>query len=72
MKQPTPEYALLSIGELEKLVCLTRSGIYARIRANGFPRPLQIGPRCVRWREDEVRAWLDNLPRTMPRNRQAS
>nr|WP_295738896.1 AlpA family phage regulatory protein [uncultured Acidocella sp.] len=62
-----PASALLHIEEVEKIVCLSRSAIYARMQADGFPRPLKIGPRCVRWREAEVLAWIDNLPRTEAR-----
>lgn len=29
----------------------------------GFPRPVQLSPRCVRWRLDELQEWIRALPR---------
>lgn len=45
--------------EVEKLVALSRSAIYALIQNNQFPRPVVIGRMAVAWRETEVRAWMD-------------
>jgi excisionase family DNA binding protein len=38
-------------------VGLGRSTIYRWIDDGRFPGPIEIGPGCVRWREDEVEAW---------------
>lgn len=29
------------------------------IKRGTFPRPVQIGPRSIGWRSEEVQAWLD-------------
>ena len=50
--------------EVEKLVSLKRSAIYAAMSAGRFPRPYQLGPRCVRWRESEIESWMSSRPRS--------
>lgn len=44
--------------EVENLVALSRSAIYALISKSEFPRPVTIGRYAVAWRETEVRAWM--------------
>ncbi len=45
--------------QVEKRVGLTRSPLYARIKAGTFPKPVQLGNgRAVGWLEHEVDAWL--------------
>ena len=55
---------LLPRAEVERRVGLGRSAIYRMMRAGEFPAPLQIGPKTVRWRESEIAAWVDGLPRS--------
>lgn len=54
---------LLSRQELEKILNLKKSAIYAAMRERGFPAPIQLSKKCVRWRRDEVEAWLASRPR---------
>jgi prophage regulatory protein len=51
---------LLRRPEVERLVGMTRSTLYARIKDNAFPRPVRIGPRAVAWRQSEISAWIEN------------
>lgn len=45
--------------QVEKRVGLTRSPLYARIKAGAFPKPIRLGNgRAVGWIEAEVDAWL--------------
>lgn len=45
--------------QVEKRVGLTRSPLYARIKAGTFPKPIQLGNgRAVGWLESEIDAWL--------------
>lgn len=45
--------------QVEKRVGLTRSPLYARIKAGTFPKPVQLGNgRAVGWIEAEIDAWL--------------
>jgi prophage regulatory protein len=57
---------LLRIHSVREIVGLSRSSIYAMMSSGDFPRPLQIGPRAVAWRESDIRAWLDSRPRSRP------
>lgn len=50
--------------ELEVLVGLSRSSIYAAMAAGLFPRPIKIGRRAVGWRESVIRGWLSNCVET--------
>jgi prophage regulatory protein len=54
---------LLRLPEVSRLTSLGRSAIYARVAAGTFPQPISISSRCTVWREPEVRAWIDALPR---------
>jgi prophage regulatory protein len=54
---------LLRLKEVTQLTSLGKSAIYARVAAATFPQPLTISSRCSVWREDEVVAWANALPR---------
>ena len=55
--------ALLTRQELEKLLGLKKSAIYAAMRERDFPAPIQLSKKCVRWKREEVMAWLESRPR---------
>ena len=57
---------LLRIEEVVGRCALSRPTLYRWIKGELFPRPLKIGPRAVRWRESEIKAWLEARPRTNP------
>jgi prophage regulatory protein len=51
--------SILRRRQVEKRIGLTRSPLYARIKAGTFPRPVQLGEgRAVGWIEAEIEAWL--------------
>lgn len=54
---------LLTRHEVERLTALSTSSLYRAMRQGDFPEPLRIGERSVRWRADEVGAWIDQRPR---------
>lgn len=56
---------LLTLREVERRVCLKRSSIYRAMRATprGFPLPIKIGPKTVRWIAAEIEDWLASRPR---------
>lgn len=39
---------------------LTRSALYAAVRAGTFPNPVRIGPKAVAWPDHEIDAWIAN------------
>lgn len=48
--------------QVEQLVQLSRSSIYAGVAAGTFPAPVRIGARAVAWRVANVEKWLDARP----------
>ena len=43
---------------VEHLVGLSRSTIYAMMAAGTFPKPIKLGKRAVGWRESDVLDWV--------------
>ena len=64
MDEPVMEKALLTRKEVSALVGLSNTMIYKLIGQDLFPRPLKISPGAVRWKKDEVMAYIESLPRT--------
>ncbi len=49
---------LIDARELMRLLCVSAATFY-RMRGMGrLPRPIRLATRAVRWRYDEVRAWI--------------
>ena len=42
-------------------VGLGKTAIYDRIKAQTFPKPIQLGPRAVAWDAAEIAQWQCNL-----------
>ena len=55
---PSMPSRLIDLREVMRLVSLRKSAIYDWIGRGLFPRPVHLGPRCVRWSEAEVVAWI--------------
>ena len=53
--------AILRLPDVIKYTALSRTGIYRRIAAGAFPRPVALGPRAVGWRESDIVEWIDAL-----------
>ena len=49
------EVSLLRLPELKSVTGLSKSSLYALIRAKSFPPPGQLGPRTAAWVRSEVR-----------------
>jgi prophage regulatory protein len=54
--------------ELERLpavvkrTTISRSHLYALLKAGKFPKPLRLGARAIGWRVEEVDAWIAARP----------
>lgn len=54
--------------ELERLpavvkrTTISRSHLYALLKAGKFPKPLRLGSRAIGWRVEEVDAWIAARP----------
>ncbi len=46
--------------DVEKLVGLSRSTLYAMMAEGSFPKPIKLGKRAVGWREVDVLDWLES------------
>ena len=60
----TDQDVLLTRPEVERRTGLSRSTIYKKMREGTFPVPLKVSERAVRWRESEIRAYVDPRPRS--------
>jgi prophage regulatory protein len=56
---------LLRLRDVEQKTGLSSTTIYRKMTEGSFPRPLQLGPGSVRWRETKVEAWIDGLAETV-------
>ncbi|MEW6257788.1 MAG: AlpA family phage regulatory protein [Pseudomonadota bacterium] len=54
---------LMRLSEVVQQVGLSRSTIYKRMDEGRFPHPVDLGPNIVRWRSDDVVAWIGSLDR---------
>ncbi|MFD1701701.1 helix-turn-helix transcriptional regulator [Methylopila henanensis] len=53
---------LLRLRDVQQMTTLGRTTIYRFMAAGRFPRPLDVGVGCSRWRESQIVAWMDALP----------
>ena len=58
---PGPAESLLRLPQVEAMVGLKKSKLYALVKQGQFPAPVRLGPRSVRWRGSAISAWIDNL-----------
>ena len=52
---------LLTLKEVIPLVTMKRSWILQQVKDGNFPKPVRLGPRCVRWRKREILEWIESL-----------
>ena len=60
----TDQDVLLTRREVERRTGLSRSTIYRKMSEGTFPVPLKVSERAVRWRESDIRAYVDSRPRS--------
>ena len=52
------DITILRLPQVQARTGLSRSTIYAKIAAQKFPEPINLGARAVGWLSDEIEAWL--------------
>jgi len=52
---------LLPLAVVADRTSLSKATLYRMIAAGQFPRPLQVGPNSVRWRESDLKSWMEAL-----------
>ena len=57
------EDRMLSVREVVERVGLHRSTIWKKIRAGGFPAPIELCENKIGWPASEISTWLANRPR---------
>lgn len=50
--------ALLKVRQTCEITGLSKSSIYALLKAGRFPAPVRLGSRCTRWRMTDINAWI--------------
>ena len=50
---------LLTVRQVCELLSISRTTLYAGVRSGSIPKPIYVTPDAPRWREDALRAWLD-------------
>ena len=60
----TDQDVLLTRPEVERRTGLSRSTLYRKMREGTFPVPLKVSERVVRWRDSDIRAYVDSRPRS--------
>jgi prophage regulatory protein len=54
---------LLTCKEIQTLTGIkSRSTIWRRVKLGTFPAPVRMGENALRWRDQDVRIWLESLP----------
>ena len=54
-----PASRLLKFKDVMDRVALSRAAIYRRLDKGQFPKPIDLGPNCPRWREADINAYID-------------
>ena len=52
-------YRFIQLPEVIHLTGLSKSTIYAQIRAGVFPEHIPLGARRVGWLESEIQSWIE-------------
>ena len=61
-QQVRTEKGLLRRRQVEELVRLSRSTIYAAVKNRTFPAPYRTGIRAVAWKISDLETWLEARP----------
>ena len=64
-KQDNQKY-ILRLPQVLAQVGLSRATVYKMIGRSEFPKPVQIGQRCVGWLVEEINSWLKSGPPPRP------
>jgi prophage regulatory protein len=64
---PTEDLRIIRIRDVIALTGLSRSAIYAAVKAGTFPRQVKLSARSSGWWRGEVVLWLKDRPRSRGR-----
>ena len=58
-KGPIMSVKILRRTEVEQIVGLSRSTLYAMMAENTFPKPIKLGKRAVGWPDNVIAGWIE-------------
>jgi len=61
MDQEVSQINFLRMKDVQKRTGLPRSSIYAEIKKNNFPSPVNLGIRRIGWIESEIDEWVQKI-----------
>ena len=61
--QTPQDRPFMSMEEVADMFGISKSTIYAKMRSGDFPLPIKTGQRGIRWRTDELMAWINACQR---------
>jgi predicted DNA-binding transcriptional regulator AlpA len=53
---------ILSAFDAARVLSVSERKFHALRQTPGFPQPLELGPRCLRWRVSDLEGWLHACP----------
>jgi prophage regulatory protein len=56
--QPVPPSVLIRLPEVLRRTALSKTTIYALVKAGEFASPIPLGGKAVAWLESDVEAWI--------------
>lgn len=62
---PTEDIRIIRIRDVIALTGLSRSAIYAAVKAGTFPRQVKLSVRSAGWVRSEIVAWMKERPRSL-------
>jgi excisionase family DNA binding protein len=57
---------LFTSRQVARLLKVCRRTVWRKVQRGELPQPLRLGRRLVRWRADEIRAYLETLTAARP------
>jgi prophage regulatory protein len=58
-KGPIMSVKILRRTEVEQIVGLSRSTLYAMMAENTFPKPIKLGKRAIGWPDNVIANWIE-------------
>lgn len=53
-------YYLLKVSDVQAILQLSRSAVYAAVRSGDLPKPIKIG-KSARWKVSQIESLIDQL-----------
>lgn len=61
---PLPETGFLRLPSILKIYPIGRSTWWQGVKDGKFPKPIKLGKRTTAWRVEDIRALIENPPKT--------